>query len=59
MNSDLLNNLIAKGLLASLPEPERTQAETCIGELKEVIHRHGEVGTFALAILGAELAASE
>ena len=46
--------LMIKGLISELPADEREKFKAAYDEIKAVVAKHGDPGTIALAMLGAE-----
>lgn len=51
--------LMIKGAIAELPEDQRRKVQECYEQLQKLVADNGEEGGMALALLGAELAASQ
>jgi hypothetical protein len=51
--------LLIKGVISELPVKDHVRFEAALSEVRAVISKHGDVGNLALALLGAEAAASQ
>ena len=58
MTAEELTLTMIRGTIAGLPETERTKIETIASELRRIIADANDVGVIALALVGAEMAAS-
>lgn len=57
MNDEQHQLLLMRGTIASLPVDQQLQIMETATQLREIVTKHKEVGTIALALVGAELAA--
>ena len=57
MNTQAMQVIMVRGVIAGLPKEDQEKAEACYLELKEIVDRHGNYGIMALALIGAEVAA--
>lgn len=46
--------LILKGLMADMPEADVISIKECAGKLKSIISEYGDLGLFALGLVGLE-----
>lgn len=49
-----VQRLIIQGVIAELPEADRTKVEECVAKLRQVIAQEGEYGALALALVVSE-----
>lgn len=51
--------VLIRGMIASLSDEEQVHIKACATRLREVLKDYEDVGGYALALLGAEMAAGE
>lgn len=57
MNTEQLQLLIIRGVIAELPEEDRKGIELTAEKLRQVVQTHNDNGKMALALVAAEWAA--